>query len=473
MAHYPTDLLCDIALGQHGVDPAVPITDDVQQGWLAARIGRFTPAGNDYAIVSYTRRSISGGPPPHVGPLAELKIFTLDGTDWRLAPIAGASDYDAIGGSLGGAVNLDKDIVFTDVDGDGVNELVIYGHTPTKYRGAGEAVIVLALRNGVLTPLTAITIAPGYALPGKPAPCQSITPEIGPADAFTSDTGVGFVDVDGDGINELLIYPNLGGDRPEGDMQHGRYYDVPTTGTRVYKLVNGVYTFQYETPIGTSGMPPIGAAMKPASVSVDELQGVAGGEGGGADDAVALYVMPPQGVTLDAVDWPSLRTADFKIAATADRGVSPAPHSTSEGMMPFPSAFGGQVVLLEELADTDQGQFRQSEKDPVVYLGLKGRLHFTTPYREVRFSKKALFGWASQQWQKGAGDQSLKGCLPEGDHQRCFTPLHIPVKANLTGNRGFAMGEAILWIETKEPVPTAATATARTAPSPTPALKPQ
>ena len=467
LQHYPNDLLCDIALGGGAVDPSIPITEDVKQGWLDATIGRFTPGGHDYAIVRYSRRSMSGGPPPHQDPFPELKIFVSDGTNWDVAPIAGASDYSCIGN---GDVDLSKDVLFKDVNGDGVNELVLYGHDIKQFCCNPENVIVFALRAGVLVPLTGITITPNTPLPNWPSVCQYTTPDVGPSDAFVSDTGVGFVDMDGDGVDELLIYPNLGGDRPEGDAQHGRYFDVPTTGTRVYKLVNGVYTFQYETPVGTSGTPPIGAAMKPASVTVSELEAAGNGQGGGPDEAVTLYVMPPQKVAMDGVDWSTLRIGEFTIAATSDRGVFPAPHSTSEAMTVFPSSFGGQVVLLEDLAAKDQGQFQQSEKDPVVYVGVTGRLHFTTPYRALTFSKRALFAWAWGRWQAGAGDATLKACLPQGNHQRCFTPLHIPVKVNLIGGHGFAMGEAMLWVETDEAAAssgaTAVTALPTATPSP-------
>lgn len=475
---YPQSLRCQIAYATSrglplDVDPAVPITEDIQRGWLQAKIGTLSASGQQVAVVVYKRYGFNSVFDHH----EFVRIFVLDGTQWVSPPLEGKTPWviesDAVY-VVDPSRNPDArprppGVVFSDVDGDGVKEILLYGFTPGNFR-KWESIIVLALRNGALVALTGLDVAMEPGSPRGPAECRAAEATFAPRDQFVSENGAGFIDMDSDGINELLIYPKLGGDRPEGDMQHGRYYDVPTTGTRVYKLVNGVYTFQYETPVGTSGMPPIGAAMKPAWVTVDELQSAAGGGGGGKDEAISLYLMPPEKLALDAVGWASLRIGDFKIAATADRGVSLAPHSATEQTPWLPMGFGGQPMLLEELAGNDQGQFQQSDNDPVVYIGLKGRLHMTTAYRQQQFSKKALFAWAWQQWQAGAGDQTLKGCMPQGNHQRCFTPLHIPVKVNLTSSHGFAMGEAMLWVETKEPaVPSAAppgTAVPTAAPSP-------
>jgi hypothetical protein len=74
----------------------------------------------------------------------------------------------------------------------------------------------------------------------------------------------------------------------------------------------------------------------------------------------------------------------------------------------------------------------------------------TTPFRELRFSKKAVFTWLWDRWQKGAANTALKSCLPEGSHQRCFTPIDLPIKVNLKNGHGFALGAAQLWVETTE-----------------------
>jgi hypothetical protein len=235
----------------------------------------------------------------------------------------------------------------------------------------------------------------------------------------------------------------------------------------------------------------IGAAIKPASIPLGELQGAGGnasvkgkGQGGGNDQAITLYVMPPSGFTLDDVDWTSLRIADFTQAPTADEGVDPAPYSSGSppaSMMPV-SRFG-QTMLQEDLSKPDMA-FTQQDTDPVYTIGPSGRLHFTTPYHVFGFSKTALLPWLYQQWQNGASSSPLTTCVSPGQsapskaassaatkegqaqakpagtkgtsakaqpesqgNPHCFAPITIPIRVNLTNNRGPALGEARIWID--------------------------
>ncbi len=439
MERYPHWLSCMIAKGDPDANADVPLGEEEARGWLYAVIDRLEPGGHSFAVVSYLR--VLGN--------SFQRIFVQDGEGWDPAPVAGYEDCEIRHFEFDTSVKPDEDVLFRDVDGDGVKEISLYAKMMNPNNRTGyvpEAVMVLKLSNGSLQPMTEINTGRATGMDGPPA-CQYDQMTIGPRGTFSSDTGVGFLDVDSDGVDELLVYPDLGGARPPEDPRSNNVYDVPTTGTRVFKMLDGKYALQYETPIGTAGMPPVGAATKPASVPTAELEATA--KPGGKDSALTLYLMPPQGCTMDDVDWPTLRVADLHVAATADKGVMAAPHTTSDTQWTR-MRFAGQRLLLERLMGDDLGRFQQFDKDPLIYPTFSGRLHMTTPFREIRFSKKAVFSWLWQRWQAGAGDSERKVCLTEGNHQRCYTPISLPIRVNLKANHGFAMGEALLWIETKE-----------------------
>ncbi len=436
LENYPLTVLCEIERRNPDASPDVPLSEDVARGWLTAQIGTLTPGGQPIAVVLYKRAPIEWG----------LKLFGLNGNRWDLVAVDGRSSYELVLCGGGDAHNH-VDVSFEDLAHDGTKEIVITfrplgGHLPYPEFHPAE-VMVIGERAGALVSMTGVTFTPVHygRFRGKGGQhCDATDLWIEPDDAFESDTDLGFADIDGDGVQELLLY------------------GVGTQGTRVYKLVNGAYTFQYETPPGISGMPPMGAAMKPASVTLDELQGVRNPTpGANPGEAVALYIMPPYKLTLDDVDWTTLRIGDFTIAATADRGVQPAPYSTGSNPPWIPFGYMGKMVLLEELKTPLQGAFPQDDKDPVIYMAATGRLHMVFPYRDLRFSKKDVFTWLLAQWQKGGGDKSIKDCHPTNlNDQICFTPMHLPIKANLKvvpGQRIFAMGEAVLWVQTREALP--------------------
>jgi hypothetical protein len=442
LANYPSSLRCSIADGT-ATEPAVPISEEVARGWLSAEIGSVSPSGSRVAVVLYAREACD----------TVAKVFVEEAGAWRLLPLAGSSTYQ-LRVECHGLLRSEPDTTFADVDGDGLAEIIINApqRTPSNWPGSAyrTSIQILALRAGILTQMSRSDVEEVAAVLDQPRPyfCPYSYANIRPTKEFTSDTGVGFMNLDDDSALELLLYPDLKEELDEG----GKYPSVwvPSTGTRVYKLVNGVYAFQYETPIGSMGMPAIGAAMSPAAVPASELEGVAKGKGGGSDQALAFYVMPPAKLSLDDIDWPTLRVGDFAIAATADRGVTAAPHA--ERGDPIGTAWGqmGQLMLLEDLPDKDWGKFKQDGKDPVIYGAARGALHMTTPFRELRFSKKAVFSWLWPRWQEKLYSADAKECRPQGSHQRCFTPLTLPIKASLKGRPGFALGQAQLWIETKE-----------------------
>lgn len=406
-----------------------------------------SPNGPDLTLVAYCG----------VGLGASFRVFSKD-SQGTYHYFWGANPELAVAGE-------DLQVLFQDIDKNGVDEVLIY--SGRRGHGAGavnhSGIWVLAYNGGTLVPI----------VPHETIQTGGITTYLS-LDEMESTEDVGFLDLDGDGIAELLIYPSFERSTeeiitPDGgeSIAHGHWLN----GTRVYKLVNGMYTFQYETPVGTSTFAPVGAAMKPASVPLAELQGAGGGnvqKSGGGDDALTLQVMPPGGYSLEDVDWPSLRVGDFAISSTRDAGASPAPYPPPTYPQEWmPTNRMGQNVLLEDLAAREQGEFAQKNGDPTIYIGVRGRVHMTTPYRELRFSKKAVFAWLWQQWHKGAANMELKGCLPQGNHRVCFTPLTLPIRVTLKNNKGFALGAATLWIETKED-PSCAKGPVK-APSPEPA----
>jgi hypothetical protein len=452
MQYYPQAYINSPWAADYDCHPDIPIQDDLTNGRIQCWEQELSSSGPDIYVVTYSRCGET-----------LLRIFLKDSSG-TFHYVWGANP-DVFGGTL-------WDPHFEDVENDGRKDILLYWEDDSYNTGAivNQGVLVLAYRNGAIVPITPYNPQNGAAwVPGPPA--------SGVKDDSTctcSDSGVGFVDIDGDGIPELLVYPEYG---PAGNR-------VWLSGTEVWKLVNGVYQFQYETPIGTStpsgGV--VGAAIKPASIPLGELQGAGGNapvkgksQGGGSDQAITLYVMPPSGYTLADVDWTSLRIADFTQVPTADEGVDPAPYSaTSPPTTMMPVSRFGQTLLQEDLSKPDMS-FAQQDTDPVYYIGPSGRLHFTTPYHVFGFSKKLLLPWLYQQWQNGASNSPLTTCVSPGQsspskaastaaaatkegqaqaqpesqgNPHCFTPITIPIRVNLTNNRGPALGEARIWIDT-------------------------
>ena len=465
MQYYPQDYINGIAKGYVDCDGNIPVQDDLTNGRIQCWEQELSANGPEIYVVTYSRCGATFS--------TRLRIFSKDSSGafhylWGTNP-----DVDA--GTL-------WDPHFEDVENNGVKDILLYWKDESFNTAAitTSGVLVLAYRNGGIVPLTPYNPQNGSMyIPGPPAP--------GLKDDSTctcSDTDVGFVDIDGDGVPELLVYPNYGEDPNDMSfpMSSGDWTNIWLGGTQVWKLVNGVYQFQYETPIGTTtpsgGV--IGAAIKPASIPLGELQGAGGNAsvkgkspGGGSDQAITLYLMPPSGFALDDVDWTSLRIADFTQAPTADEGVDPAPYSAvSPPATMMPVSRFGQTMLQEDLSKPDLS-FTQQDADPVYYIGPSGRLHFTTPYHVFGFSKTLLLPWLYAQWQNGASSSPLTTCVSPGQsapsktasaaaatkkgqakappesqgNPHCFAPITIPIRVNLTNNRGPALGEARIWID--------------------------
>ncbi|MGA9751279.1 MAG: hypothetical protein WBS54_05795 [Acidobacteriota bacterium] len=471
MQYYPQAFISGPGASDYACHPEIPIQDDLTNGRIQCWEQELSSNGPDIYVVTYSRCGET-----------LLRIFLRDSSgtfhySWGANP-------DVFAGNL-------WDPHFEDVEKDGMKDILLYWEDDTFNTGASvdQGVLVLAYRSGAIVPITPYNPQTGVvSLDGPPGPGAT-----GNGTCTCSNSGVGFVDLDGNGIPELLVYPDWDNTPDNTDR-------VWVDGTQVWKLVNGVYQFQYETPIGTStpsgGV--IGAAIKPASIPLGELQGAGGNTsvkgknpGGGNDQAITLYVMPPSGFTLDDVDWTSLRIADFTQAPTADEGVDPAPYSaTSPPATMMPVSRFGQTMLQEDLSKSDMS-FTQQDADPVYYIGPSGRLHFTTPYHVFGFSKTLLLPWLYQQWQNGASSSPLTTCVSPGQssssakkgettagsqarpaskaapakpagtkgpaakaqpesqgNPHCFAPITIPIRVNLTNNRGPALGEARIWIDT-------------------------
>jgi len=423
----------------------------ITDGSLQCFEHQLSPSGPDVYIVTYCG---DGG-------VTEFRIFQKDSSG-NFSYLWGADPAPADGDTW--------DPKFADLDGDGMDKILMYYTTDLSAHEFQKGVYVLAYRNGAIVPITPVIQLNG--------------PYI--ASTVHSSEGVGFVPLGSGGPPALVVYPDV-----EQWPQDPAATPKLRAGSRTYVMVNGYYVLQPTPPSGIAAPVAIGAAIKPASIPLGELQGAGGnasvkgkGQGGGNDQAITLYVMPPSGFTLDDVDWTSLRIADFTQAPTADEGVDPAPYSSGSppaSMMPV-SRFG-QTMLQEDLSKPDMA-FTQQDTDPVYCIGPSGRLHFTTPYHVFGFSKTALLPWLYQQWQNGASSSPLTTCVSPGQsapskaassaatkegqaqakpagtkgtsakaqpesqgNPHCFAPITIPIRVNLTNNRGPALGEARIWID--------------------------
>ena len=358
---------------------------------------------------------------------------------------------------------------FEDLNGDGVDEILMYYTTDLGAHEQKKGVYVLAYRNGTIVPITPVANDDPRFLPDyHPDPHRLWS-------TLYSSGGVGFVPLTNAQPPALIVYPDY--DTFPSDPSQPYQLLSPA---KTYVMVNGYYVLQPTPPSGITAPVAIGAAIKPASIPLGELQGAGGNAavkgkspGGGSDQAITLYVMPPSGFTLADVDWTSLRIADFTQAPTADEGVDPAPYNaTSPPATMMPVSRFGQTMLQEDLSKPDMS-FTQQDADPVYYIGPSGRLHFTTPYHVFGFSKTLLVPWLYAQWQNGASSSPLTTCVSPGQsapsktasaaaatkkgqakappesqgNPHCFAPITIPIRVNLTNNRGPALGEARIWID--------------------------
>jgi len=454
LAAYPPEALCEQAFARakptpdHDL-PVVPedLEEHVRLGLVRWAVGRPTDGGPRVAVVIYS----------WWGWMALNRIF-LEGEDgWRPLPVAGRPNAVA-----GGAMEPD-DVRFRDLDGDGRREIVLYSHTGSG-RFTPYCVSAWRVSGSGLTPVTPCGPHEPYGwaewwvepeVPGRPPVCDRF--DYAFICEVCATTGVGFMDLDGDGTMELLAYPDLDME-PDPELGGGRF-PTEVTGTRVYALVDGVYAKVAETEVGRSLFPRIPVAVDPAMVPEGELEAARSDEPGDAGGSLVLYVEVPWGYDPEAVDWSALRAGE----GIAPERVGPplsSPHPpqgpTPPGWLPVRHA--GSLCLLESHEPERPEDFRVDRDDPVIYPSPGARLHMTSAYREARFSRREVLAWVARGWPevRARAAEAIR-CFPHHEGtQFCYVPVSLPVTLPIPGARlgrfpVTARGSATLWIRTLGP----------------------
>ena len=289
---------------------------------------------------------------------------------------------------------------------------------------------------------------------------------VDPPEGWGGDTGTWLEDLDGDGKLELILGPDQAVE-PDPDPM-GAPGPVDITGYRIYALQNGVYRKVGETKVVDGWAVPLDpevvAAINPAAVPQEGL--LLGGvqvpqaQGGkqlfgksAREQRLTLYCIPPDGYDPEKVDWSSLViTGSNPPIHALDAGVDkPAPYD--ERVVPkgwVATAQAHQLLYLQMTRKTHPDDFSMTDDDPVLMMGPGGRLHFTCPYRVLRFDRETVLSWLAAQWRAGKGDHDMKSCFTKDGRELCYTPIGLPFTVRLHVSVGpypvVAHGAAMLWV---------------------------
>lgn len=474
LENYPVHLLCEEEANRQQGDLIPPLEEHFKNGWINLRFFRIADEGPDFAGVLYSYDDHFSDDDPLIDWRARgnLLIFEQRDGHWiRLDPV----------GHPGAIMLTDDWFDLIDVDGDGVKEIF----TGDLWKVVPEG--LWPMISSVFSEFKAGDLANDFPL-GMPEWCNTVYPvDLGPDpdSPWLGTTGAGFKDLDGDGVMELVALPEqerLPDPDPTCPPDTCAPYWQDVTGTWILKLVDGVYQLVGETPVGVGLRSQMAAAMAPASIpqemmlahldrstadtkerepGIPELatasklspvkaQKTASDRSTAQVAKITLYVGPPQGYSLDQVDWSTLKVAGGALAPDEDEGTHIAPNTAE-----FPEAWvrwpqSGQVMYLEDLKESDPGNFSCGDEDPIVFLAPGGRLHFSSAYRILRFDASEVLTWLATQWKAGRMDSEGKSCFSMNDRDICYTPIGLPFEVRLTTGIGpfsiTAHGVAMLWV---------------------------
>jgi hypothetical protein len=467
LANYPLDLLCaQESERQHGAE-IPPIEEHFASGWIQVLMAPGFLDGLAIAIVTYSWR-------PPLDPDTDILVFREQAEQWhRLDPIGHP-------GALLSGADPGLDLQLQDVDADDVPEIVIKYHTVYgRISGDSGCIGVWKVTESGLQALTSVRtleLPAAYresadnsiAFPqGKPPECEgSVTRVLSDSSVWWSSTGSWFRDLDGDGKLELILGPDKMEDPDPDPAEYPPMIDA--TGYRIYALRNGVYSKVAETAVVAGWAlplePEVAAAIRPGALPQEELL-LAGEQIDRSDDTkgpsahpaeqgtLTLYCIAPDGYDPRKVDWSSLVIAGSDPAIRpVDEGVDhPAPYDvtvTPQGWLP--SAHAHQLLYLEMTRQTRPDDFSMADDDPVIIMGPGARLHFTSPYRVLRFDRSEVLAWLAGRWRDGKARHELKSCFTKDGREWCYTPIGLPFEVRLNTSVGpypiVAHGTAMLWV---------------------------
>ena len=292
---------------------------------------------------------------------------------WRVLASEGSAPFYVVQDGEGDYDITEKNVArfwFSDLDNDSFPELLLCSGEKRKM----TALYVFKFQNGKfvrITPDTSIDMW-GYPLPNG----YVGTPMI----LSINGSGIYLEDLDGDKKAEIIVGPDREEEWLDEAREENRIWHS-TTPTRVYHLVNGVYVYWKDLPVGDQYpiAVPSSAVFHPGTIPFSELSSP------GKGDMGVFICHPPGDATVDDMDTGTLNYKTFPLTYKKKWQNQKQPNMTSAN-------WSFESCPVKRVPANKKGEWNPSPEDPCFPSPDEiTELHFVGPYLEFRIPRSAIF----------------------------------------------------------------------------------